>query len=371
MKRLLILVALTVVLAACGTSQHPPKEAQAPSIDLFYDCIHHWYLFHEEGSIERYAEDDYLSIAANVLAFQNEDGGWPKNIDWLGVLDADSVKKANTPREMRSTFDNRNIYPQIAYLAEVYTLTGDERYREAAQRGIDYTLDVQYPNGSWIGWEDEAIAFNDGIIDGILSTWQDVLHEKACYAWIDKKTRERIAASWDKGLRILLDAQYVQNGVKTVWPQQCDQQTLTPVKARTYELPALTSNESADIVLFLMSIPNPSDEVKEAVKAAVAWFEKTKILGKKIVTIPMPEGNPEDPAIKADRVLVDDPTAEPIWARFHELKDNSPFLCNRDGIKVYSLDKVWPERRLGYSWYGTWGNAVLEAYPAWLERIGE
>ena len=92
---------------------------------------------------------------------------------------------------------------------------------------------------------------------------------------------------------------------------------------------------------------------------------------KKIITIPMPEGNPEDRAIKADRRLVDDPEAAPLWARFYELEDNTIFLCNRDGIKVYSLDKVWPERRLGYSWYGNWGNAVLKAYPEWLERIGK
>lgn len=364
MKRLPTLC-LTLFAAAALYAQQP----KAPSIALFEDAINHWYLVHERGSVERYADDDYVAIAENLLAYQNEDGGWPKNIDWLAKMDADSVLATHSPRARRSTYDNRNIYPQIAYLSEVYHLTGDKRYRNAARRGIEYTLDAQYPNGSWIGWEDEAIAFNDGIIDGILNLWRDILNEKACYGWIDKKTRRRIAASWEKGLRIILDTQYVQHGVKSVWAQQCDQQTLVPVKARTYELPSLTAQESADIVLFLMSIEHPSEEVIEAVKCAVKWFEKTKILGKKVVTIPMPEGNPEDRSIKADRRLVDDPKAKPLWARFYELEDNTPFLCNRDGVKVYSLDKVWPERRLGYSWYGTWGNKVLKAYPKWLKRI--
>ena len=85
----------------------------------------------------------------------------------------------------------------------------------------------------------------------------------------------------------------------------------------------------------------------------------------------MPEGNPEDCAIKYDRRMVDDPAAEPLWARFYELEDDTIFLCNRDGIKVYSLDKVWPERRIGYSWYGTWGNEVLQAYPAWKASLSQ
>ena len=363
---------LAIALAAlCAGCVEQPQPAEAPSLDLFQDGIHHWYLVHERGSVDRYADDDYVAIAENILRYQNEDGGWPKNMDWQAKIDADSVKATLSKREGRSTFDNRNIYPQVEYLAAVYRLTGDERYREASARGVEYILSSQYPNGSWIGWEDEAIAFNDSIIDGVLNLWQKVLKGDPNFDWLSRKTLRRIEESWKKGLQIILDTQYVQNGVKTVWAQQHDQVTLQPVKARTYELPSLTANESAGIVLFLMSIEDPSPEVVEAVKAAVAWFEQTKILGKKIITIPMPEGNPEDRAIKADRRLVDDPEAEPLWARFYELEDNTIFLCNRDGIKVYSLDKVWPERRLGYSWYGNWGNKVLKAYPEWLERISK
>ncbi len=170
---------------------------------------------------------------------------------------------------------------------------------------------------------------------------------------------------------MILRTQYVQNGVKTVWAQQYDHTTLRPVKARAYELPGLSAGESAQVVALLMSIENPSPEVIEAVKCAVAWFEKTRIAGKRAVIVPMPEGNPDDPTIKKDRVLVDDPDAPGLWPRYCELEDNRPFFCNRDGIKVYSLKEVWPERRTGYGWYGEWGAPILKRYPRWLKRIEE
>ena len=128
---------LTALLALFTTAT---IAQQAPSIRLLGDCINHWYLEHEHGSCERYKANDYRSIAENLLAYQNKDGGWPKNIDWLGIMDADSVIQSLTPRYRESTFDNRNIYPQVEYLSEVYLLTGEKRYMKAAKRGVEYIL---------------------------------------------------------------------------------------------------------------------------------------------------------------------------------------------------------------------------------------
>ncbi|MFR1643044.1 hypothetical protein [Alistipes finegoldii] len=42
----------------------------------------------------------------------------------------------------------------------------------------------------------------------------------------------------------------------------------------------------------------------------------------------------------------------------------------RAGKKVYDL-RGPAERRVGYSWYGTWDNKVLKKYPEWLRRLTE
>lgn len=365
MNKLLLSILCIVSAAAPLRAQRIPGT----SMRTFSDAVNHWRMTHSEDSHARYAPEQYREIADNMVAYQNEDGGWPKNIDWQAIVDPDSVVAALKPHRRLSTLDNRNIYSQVEYLAEVYALTGEEAYRSSVERGIEYILSHQYPNGGWRGADVDAVTYNDGVMSGVLSTWKRILDGDEAFAWIGAELRDRIRHSWDAGLALVLATQYEQNGVKTVWAQQYDHRTLLPVKARSYELPGLAAGESAQVAALLMSIEHPSPEVVEAVKCAVAWFEKTRIAGKRIRTISLPEGNPDDPSIGKDRILVDDPDAPGIWPRYSELEDNRPFFCNRDGIKVYSLAEVLPERRVGYGWYGEWGNSVLQAYPKWLERV--
>lgn len=350
------------------------SAATARAQDLtggFADAVGHWSKTHGKSGYARYSSDQYREIAGNVVAYQNEDGGWPKNLDMMARLDPDSVRSTIDAKHLKSTLDNRNVYTQVEFLARVFTLTGDTVYLRSARRGMEYMLATQYPNGSWRGWDADAATFNDGIMYGVLSTWLEVLEGKPYYAWVDDDLKTRIAASWDRGLDLVLKTQYVRDGVRTVWAQQYDHETLQPVQARSYELPGLSAGESADIVMLLMRIDRPSDAVVEAVRAAAAWFERSKIEGKRVETVSVPEGLPEDPQIRKDRVLVDDPDADPIWARYYELDTGRPFFCKRTGEKVYSLAEVPAERRVGYAWYGNWGSKVLKKYPEWLEKIGK
>ncbi len=363
MKQILTICLLLATLSGIA------QNKTGITIEKFEDALNHWYMDHRKASYERYGVEEYQAIADNIVAYQNEDGGWPKNLDWLAKLSPDSVKQALKPRHRLSTLDNRNIYTQIEYLSGVYTLTGEKRYRESASRGIDYLLTSQYPNGGWRGWDADAITYNDGCIAGVLFLWYDVLHNEPIYGWIKSATRRKIKDSMERGIELILKTQYLQNGVKTIWGQQHDHATLLPCKARAYEHPSLAASESSELLMLLMQLEEPTPEIIEAVKAGCAWLEANKIEGKRVETIEMPEGNPEDPNIKRDRRLVDDPEAKPLWARFYELSDNTPFLCNRDGVKVYRLEDVAPERRVGYAWYGTWGGKVLKEYRKWLKRI--
>lgn len=63
------------------------SSVEIPSLDAFRDGIHHWNLEHKDRNYKRLLPEQYVAIADNFLAYQNEDGGWPKMlIGWLFYL---------------------------------------------------------------------------------------------------------------------------------------------------------------------------------------------------------------------------------------------------------------------------------------------
>ncbi|MBV3865717.1 pectate lyase [Phocaeicola coprocola] len=342
---------------------------QVPSTMLLQDGIHHWNLLHPNRSYMRYAEIDYEKIADNLIAYQNLDGGWLKNIDWLGVLNSDSVKATLNDFEKQSTLDNRNTFSQIEYLADTYVLTNKLKYRLAVEKGLDYLLDTQKENGGWRGWDVDAVTFNDDVTTGALELCRNILQGDKSFLWLDQKYLDKIKIAYTRGINLILKTQYIQNGVKTVWAQQYDNVTLEPVKARSFELPGLTAWESSNIVLLLMGIENPSNEIIQAVHDAVNWFKKSAINGIRIQQIALNKDKIINQEYPYDNVVVEDVNAKPIWTRYYELSDNKPFMVKRSGEKVWKLADVNAERRTGYDWYGYWPQEVLDNYPKWLKKI--
>lgn len=345
------------------------QEKNIPSLDAFSDGIHHWNLEHKDRTYQRYTPDQFRSIADNFVAYQNEDGGWPKNVDWLAILPVDSVKAALKERYRQSTLDNRNTFPQVEYLADVYNLTKDDTYKLAVLKGLNYLLKTQKSNGGWRGWDVDAITFNDEVTTGALELFLRIQKGDTSFAWLDDSMKRRIYNAFQKGLDMILRCQVVQNGVKTAWAQQHDNHTFLPVKARTYELPSITANESCSVIALLMDIPHPSDEVIEAVKAAVAWLRKVQIKGIRVERVSIPADQIINHEYPYDKVVVEDADAKPIWARFYEVGDNTPFMCTRSGQKVWKLADVNAERRTGYDWYGYWPEEIFKRYNEWLSKV--
>jgi len=346
-------------------------EYEEIDISGFEDAIRHW----KNGpgqdlEYERFKINQVTEIADNLLKFQNDDGGWPKNIDWLGKLDYDEVWKRLSEFERRSTCDNRNTYTQIEYLAKVYTLTNEIKYREGAERGINFILTTQNKSGGWRGADVDAITYNDDLMTGNMNLFLDVSEGRPYYYWINEKLRKTIDESLTRAIEVTLNCQIVVNGKKTGWCQQHDHETLKPVKARSYELPSIASLETTSIVEFLMRIKNPDQKIIDAIQSAVAWLVESKIYGIRLQRIEVDKRNIDQNYKRYDKVIIEDANAQPIWARYYEIETNRPFFCNRDGVKVYKLEDVKQERRIGYAWYGYWPRRLLsDEFPAWFESI--
>ncbi len=317
-----------------------------------------------------YLTEDAKLAAENVMLYQRNIGGWPKNTQMQKPLPEE--KKAEL-LEMKAiskgcTTDNSATFLEMIFLSKMYSQVKDERYKQAFLKGLDYLLVSQYDNGGWPQFYPlkkgyySHITYNDDSMEHIMEILDDLIKKGGRFSIEpDKATIERCKIAFDKGIDIILKTQYKQNGVLTAWCAQHDTLTLAPTQARAYELPSLSGQESAGLVLVLMMVENPSKEVKNAINSAVAWFEKTKITGYKQVRFKDEKGN-------KDRRLEADPNAKPLWGRFMELEDNTPFFCGRDGIKKAKLEDIEQERRGGYGWYSRSPREVLEKYPNWKEK---
>lgn len=312
-----------------------------------------------------YGSDEAKRIADNVLSHQSDLGGWPKNTDttvpYKGRRDA-----------LKPTFDNGATTDELRLLAKVFSATKESRYRNAFEKGLDYILQAQYPNGGWPQYHPPGngypryITFNDHAMVRLMTFLREVARDPV-YAFVDERRRKAAAAAFDRGIDCILKCQIIVDGKRTAWCAQHDEKDFRPRPARTFEPASLSGCESVEIVRLLMTIEKPSPEIVAAVEAAVAWFERAKLHGIRQVVEP----DPRSPTGK-NKVVVEDPNAPPLWARFYEIGSNRPLFLDRDGVPRYRLADIGYERRNGYAWLGGWPQPLLERdYPNWKKRLKE
>ncbi len=383
-KKLLMAILFCALGVPNFLAQGKADAKQFLSLDIsrFYDSSHHWYditdqdkVIHARENHPKYKTDEITKIADNILLFQKSNGGWPKNYDMLAVLtdqQKDSVAKARNI--LNTTFDNGTTHSQLTYLAEVYSITKDEKYKVAFLKGLDFIFTAQYPNGGWPQFYPQMrgyarhITFNDGAMIGVMDLLKNILDGKPDYSFVDQSYREKTKKAFDKGVDCILKCQIKEKGKLLAWCQQHDEKNYKPVWARTFEPPSICNGESCGIVEMLMSIDNPSKEIINSIQGAVKWFEDSKILNTRLETIKAPREKFLYQTNSIDRVAVHDTTAPPIWTRFYELKTHRPLFCDRGRKIYYSLDKVSRERRSGYMYYISDPQKVLDMYPAWQKK---
>lgn len=336
------------------------------------------YSSREWKMIVRSSPDSFLTtplarqFAENVLVWQRNTGGWPKNEAIHRPLGGDiELILADKNKRNDSTTDNDATIIEMTYLARMWHAVGDSRYKEAFLKGLRFMLDGQYDNGGWPQfWPENRgyqvhITYNDDAMVQTLRVIRDLRDGiKPFDGLVDESTKALLDKAFHKGIQCILNTQIKVNGKRTVWCQQHDRETLAPAAARSYELPSYCSSESAQLVRLLMELSNPDQQVKDAINGAMEWFDKHQINGIRLERYQMEDG-------RYDIRVVKDDTAGPIWARYYDLKTEEPFFCDRDGIPRKQLSDIGHERRNGYGWYSTGPAAILPLYQQWLKRYGQ
>ncbi|MDO1513835.1 pectate lyase [Maribacter confluentis] len=332
---------------------------------------HSWGELVNSNEPNLYASPEILEVADNVLLLQKEIGGWPKNKQPQNITAKEKVQlHIDKNDNVGATIDNGATTLEMIFLAKVYAHHNHERYRIAFIKGLEYLIQAQYENGGWPQFYPlrkgyyTHITYNDDAMVNVMNLLRDIYEtQKYDHLNISAALKNAAKNAFDKGVQCILKTQYKQNGVLTAWCAQHDVETYAPAKARAYELPSLSGKESAKIVLLLMSIKNPSEEIINSVTAASNWFKKAQITDTRVERIYNSDGKVIDKKVIAEH------NVKPIWGRFMNLDDNRAFFCDRDGIKKYSLSEIGDERRNGYRWYTDEPQEVLDEFSQWQKNV--
>jgi PelA/Pel-15E family pectate lyase len=303
--------------------------------------------------------DSARRLANAMLSYQTAaSGGWSKHVDFeQGPRKPGQSYFSETDAwSYIATLDNNSTTSEMELLAGVYGATNDARYRDGFLRGLEFLLTAQFPTGCWPqvyplqGGYHDAATFNDDATINALEILRGAAN--GTYAFVPAEQRARADAAAKRAIDCIVNAQVVDNGKRAGWGQQHDPISLAPVTARSYELAGISGRESASIMEFLMSLPDPDSRVIAAVHATADWFRRTAIMGYEY---------------RFDTGLTVKPGADPIWARLTELGTDRPIFSNRDGVKLYDWNQL-TDRRTGYAWYGTEPGSALKKYEKWVKK---
>lgn len=313
------------------------------------------------------------AVADRMLRAQTASGGWPKHLAGAAISydrafnEAEERALAQPDRADDATIDNDATTREIRHLAAAWQQGGDNRYRDAALRGVDYLLAAQYANGGWPQFHPDhstyrgQVTFNDNAMTQVVELLQDIAEGRGALQGLMDLRGDAAAQAVTRAIRLILDLQVKINDVPTIWAAQYDEVRLVPATARSYELPSLSTSESVGIVRLLMRQP-PTPRIAASIEHAGAWFAAHAIADTAVERIGEPRKRPTDVRLVRQQ-------GHAIWARFYDLTNQQPLLVDRGGTIVSSLAALSQERRTGYAWYGTWAESLLQRdIPQWRQR---
>jgi PelA/Pel-15E family pectate lyase len=306
-----------------------------------------------------YASDEAKQLAEIILSYQTPSGGWSKHTAYSdgprkpGMQWSSQHEPGHSPH-YQATFDNRSTTEQLHYLANVWQATGDKSCMEGFVKGLVFVLSAQYPNGGWPqvypleGGYHDNITFNDDAMTHILELLLAIEKNEPRFKFLDPKLQEMVKESLDRGIQCVLKTQVVIDGKKTVWCAQHDPFTLEPAQARKMEPATLSGVESARLLKFLMTIPEPSPELTESIESGLAWMENAQIAGLR------------RSKVDGKTAYLDDPSSSDIyWARFYDINSGKPVFPGKNGKLYDTFAAMAAENELGYDFYSTLPESIV------------
>ena len=256
------------------TESVPSYETSSKGYGMRYDAL-------LEGTL-----DVTTSVADLIVALQNEDGGFQ-------VL-PDNYEMSQKETGLGSMKDVSSVYngattAELKYLAKYITANKpeDSKYKDAFVKGIKYLLTTQRDNGGWSMNPGSESGFNANIEVGnkamteVLTLLSDIaILNNQDYVFARKAMNvDEIKSAVEKGNDFIVKSQISNNNKKSGWATQYDKSGNVTM-GHTYERESVSSYTTKDVIDYLMTIHNPSQDIKDAVESAYSWLKDVKIADK-------------------------------------------------------------------------------------------
>ncbi len=263
-----------VAVPVMKTESVPSYETSSKGYGMRYDAL-------LEGTL-----DVTTSVADLIVALQNEDGGFQ-------VL-PDNYEMSQKETGLGSMKDVSSVYngattSELKYLAKYITANKpeDSKYQDAFVKGIKYLLTTQRDNGGWSMNPGSGSGFNDNIEVGnkamteVLTLLSDIaILNNQDYVFARKAMNvDEIKSAVEKGNDFIVKSQISNNNKKSGWATQYDKSGSVTM-GHTYERESVSSYTTKDVIDYLMTIHNPSQDIKDAVESAYSWLKDVKIADK-------------------------------------------------------------------------------------------
>ena len=256
------------------TESVPSYETSSKGYGMRYDAL-------LEGTL-----DVTTSVADLIVALQNEDGGFQ-------VL-PDNYEMSQKETGLGSMKDVSSVYngattSELKYLAKYITANKpeDSKYQDAFVKGIKYLLTTQRDNGGWSMNPGSGSGFNANIEVGnkamteVLTLLSDIaILNNQDYVFARKAMNvDEIKSAVEKGNDFIVKSQISNNNKKSGWATQYDKSGNVTM-GHTYERESVSSYTTKYVIDYLMTIHNPSQDIKDAVESAYSWLKDVKIADK-------------------------------------------------------------------------------------------
>lgn len=256
------------------TESVPSYETSSKGYGMRYDAL-------LEGTL-----DVTTSVADLIVALQNEDGGFQ-------VL-PDNYEMSQKETGLGSMKDVSSVYngattSELKYLAKyiIANKPEDSKYQDAFVKGIKYLLTTQRDNGGWSMNPGSGSGFNANIEVGnkamteVLTLLSDIaILNNQDYVFARKAMNvDEIKSAVEKGNDFIVKSQISNNNKKSGWATQYDKSGNVTM-GHTYERESVSSYTTKDVIDYLMTIHNPSQDIKDAVESAYSWLKDVKIADK-------------------------------------------------------------------------------------------